>query len=105
MKTVYFHIGTMKTATTALQEFLPYNADILAKHGFCYPLMSFGLPGKYVNRNAHFSHYRSLEKSKEAKRKEEEYYWRTGFDLIKQMTRDFDNIILSDEILWYRQKK
>jgi hypothetical protein len=37
MKKCYLHIGTMKTGTTTLQNFLSGNRETLAKHGICYP--------------------------------------------------------------------
>ena len=37
MKTLYLHIGTPKTATTYLQQFLFVNADRLMKDGIYYP--------------------------------------------------------------------
>ena len=38
MKTLHVHIGTPKTATTAIQHFCKENAKILAEKGFCYPI-------------------------------------------------------------------
>ncbi len=37
MKTLHFHIGSHKTATTALQNALAANADLLATRGLLYP--------------------------------------------------------------------
>lgn len=37
MKTLHFHIGSHKTATTALQNALAANADLLAARGLLYP--------------------------------------------------------------------
>ncbi len=35
--TIYFHIGTPKTGTTSLQQFLAANREALAKQGYGYP--------------------------------------------------------------------
>jgi hypothetical protein len=37
MSTVFLHIGTHKTGTTAIQRFLDRNRRVLARHGVCYP--------------------------------------------------------------------
>lgn len=39
-KTIYLHVGTHKTGTTALQKFLRNNADQLKEQQFIYPLLS-----------------------------------------------------------------
>lgn len=36
--TFYLHIGTMKTGTSSIQDFLFVNRDILLKQGFLYPI-------------------------------------------------------------------
>lgn len=36
--TLYLHIGTMKTGTSSIQDFLFVNRDILLKQGFLYPI-------------------------------------------------------------------
>ena len=56
MKTLYIHVGTPKTGTTAIQSFLLDNQEVLAKKGYCYSLMPFAYPGKASRRrNAHFA--------------------------------------------------
>lgn len=37
MKTLYLHIGTPKTGTTSIQEFMVCSREALQKHGICYP--------------------------------------------------------------------
>jgi len=39
-KTIYLHVGTHKTGTTALQKFLRDNAELLKEQQFMYPLLS-----------------------------------------------------------------
>lgn len=48
--TIAFHIGYAKTGTTAIQEFLAGNPNVLARHGWC----CFGgeILGEYVGINA-----------------------------------------------------
>ena len=54
MKTLYLHIGTSKTGTSAIQIFCKDNQETLKKQGYYYPIFDF----KYFNvkkvRNAHF---------------------------------------------------
>ena len=45
MPTLYLHIGTPKTGTTALQNFLPANEEVLEQHGICYPDFGFRYTG------------------------------------------------------------
>ena len=54
MPTLYLHIGTPKTGTTALQNFLPANEEVLEQHGICYPDFGFRYTGLGVHRNGHF---------------------------------------------------
>ncbi|OGV32596.1 MAG: hypothetical protein A2020_07350 [Lentisphaerae bacterium GWF2_45_14] len=37
MKTLYLHVGYPKTGTTALQNFMMLNTDVLRRKGICYP--------------------------------------------------------------------
>ena len=37
MKTLYVHIGSPKTASTALQFFCVDNSEVLNQKGYCYP--------------------------------------------------------------------
>ena len=53
MPTLYLHIGTPKTGTTALQNFLPANEEVLEQHGICYPDFGFRYTGLGVHRNGH----------------------------------------------------
>ena len=42
MSTIYLCIGTMKTGTTALQNFMRANQKVLDEQGFCYPFTNTG---------------------------------------------------------------
>lgn len=96
MSTVYLHIGMPKTGTTALQMFLPLNESVLSQKGFCYPLMPFEFENIGKRRNAHFL---SLWTEKDSAPE-----WEQGFNAVKEALFDHDNVILSDENLWSRQR-
>lgn len=105
MSTVYLHIGTPKTGTTALQNFLPANEEILEKHGICYPDFGFRYKGLGIYRNAHFlvvNHYG--EKGEKLIEKEREDYER-GLDCLEECAKKFSKIILSDEGIWKQSVK
>ncbi|MBR1634520.1 MAG: hypothetical protein IJ682_05590 [Lachnospiraceae bacterium] len=93
MSTVYLHIGTAKTGTTAIQRFLPMNREILNRWDYDHPLMPFHFPRMGDGRNAHFLTLWN-DDSKWAKR------WDKGFAVIKEAAERFGHIIMSDEVLW-----
>ena len=53
MSTVYIHVGTPKTGTSAIQVFFTKNRKLLKEKGVCYPDLGFDFPGIKSNRNAH----------------------------------------------------
>lgn len=101
MKTLYVHIGTPKTGTTAIQRFCSYNQENLEKHGYCYPDFRDLYPGFTPTRNGHFladSKQDTVENGKFCE----------GMNRTIALFEQFENIILSDEILWrvtYNQRK
>ena len=55
MKTLYLHIGTPKTGTSALQSFLLSNSELLESRGACYRQMPWEYPrDASQRRNGHF---------------------------------------------------
>ncbi len=101
MSTLYLHIGTPKTGTTSLQNFLALNAEVLEKHGVCFPDFGFEYPGKGVNRNGHFlitTYYRDEEGNRILEKEQEDY--ERGMRLLAECAGTHDKIILSDEGLW-----
>lgn len=94
MATLYLHIGTPKTGTTAIQRFCRHNGPALAKRDFCFP----NFPGNNIGQNGRFL-LRSMQGT------EEQYgrvaNWRENMDLLIACFRDFSNVILSEEGLWY----
>ena len=102
MATLYLHIGTPKTGTTAIQNFLPLNGELLKKQGFCYPDFGYRYNGVNKYRNAHFLVHRqscSLESEKEIRKSEDERFFE-GLDRIKELSNIYPNVILSDENIW-----
>ncbi len=98
MKTLYLHIGTPKTATTAIQSFCGANQEILNSHGYAYPDLGVRYPYIRWQRNAHF--LIGDLRSKERNLKKEEQLTAECFQKINQLFEQYDNIILSDEGLW-----
>lgn len=98
MTTVYISIGTPKTGTTALQSFMRENDKLMEKQGYCYPKLDLDIPSLYRNRNAQFLVYRSKDKG-EAHQKEVR---RKAFEQLGRYAEKFDNIVISDELIWYR---
>ena len=100
MTTVYLHIGTMKTGTSALQSFLDENREVLETQGYCYPKLRLGLKRNYFLRNANFLIWRS-EKEGEEGIAEEKALRDNAFALLEDLAKQYDNIILSDELIWH----
>lgn len=102
MATLYLHIGTPKTGTSAIQRFLPLNETLLEEQGFCYPDLGYRFNRVGMNRNAHFLIYRqkfSQEKETEIRNSDNKRFYE-GLDKIKKLTDTFPNIVLSDEDIW-----
>lgn len=100
MKTLYLHIGTPKTMTTAIQGFCTDNYDVLSSKGYAYPSFPYRYPNVGERRNAHFlidykpttAQPTDFEKSDEV--------WKEAFAKIYELWENHDNIILSDEAIW-----
>ena len=90
--TLYIHIGTPKTGTTALQGFLAKNRKTLQEHGAVFP--DFGLVYKGVakNRNAHF-----LVATKDPFHAKE---MGVCMKILKQQAALYPKILISDESIW-----
>lgn len=101
--TLYLHIGTPKTATTSIQNFLPANEEILERHGICYADLGFRYPKVGIYRNAEFlvtTSYRD-ENGRRILEKEQEDY-RQGLQKLQEIGKKFPKIILSDEGIWQK---
>lgn len=104
MATLYIHIGTPKTGTTAIQNFLLLNEQELRKHGVVHPHIEFEhMREKFRSRrNGNFLVYKSLLEGEEKEREEQQVY-RYGFEVIKREAQTAEKIVISDEAIWYRQ--
>lgn len=92
MNTLYIHIGTTKTGTTAIQTFCVDNQQILNKNGYCYPLFPYRYKDVSERRNARFL----LEEA--ANRQTGTF--REGMDKLRDLFRTYPNIVVSDEGIW-----
>lgn len=94
MKTLYVHIGTMKTGTTAVQGFLWDNRDVLEKYGFGYPDLHWLSQTVTRRRNGRF-----LVEPLENSQLEQEVF-RKGMDYVEKLFETYENIVLSNEGIW-----
>ncbi len=104
MKTLYIHIGTPKTGTTAIQAFLAENTDALFRNNYIFRFFPFrytrsvgAIPPK---RNGFFLHGDTVPDDPEQNRKKNEPRLKEGLELIAKWFEEKDNVILSDEFIW-----
>ena len=96
MSTVYIHVGTPKTGTSAIQVFFTKNRKLLKEKGVCYPNLGFDFPGINSNRNAHcLNAYIYDENHKRLRDRERETADQALEKLIGMQDR-FPNFVLSD---------
>lgn len=88
-KTLYVHIGTTKTGTTAIQSFCIDNQETLNQKGYCYPLFPYRYPDVSERRNARFL----LEEASDR----QGGIFREGMDKIRELFQTYDHIIVSDK--------
>lgn len=100
MKTLHIHIGTPKTATTAIQSFCKENAKVLEKHGYCYPIFPFYYPGNADAHNGKFLLSELFDENGNRDRIQEEKNFREGMDIVLQLFETYDDIVVSDESIW-----
>lgn len=100
MSTIFLHVGTPKTGTSAIQFFCSKNRKVLKSKGFCYPDLGFRFPGIGVNRNGHFMNRKVLDENKKRMPEEEEKIVAQGMEKIQKLLEKFPNVILSDEQFW-----
>ncbi len=104
MKTLYLHIGTPKTATSSIQIMLSKSRKLLQQHNYCFPVLPFSYPDVRSERNGHFllfqdSEIRKNPSAEAASLRDERLA--AGLDLIHESFQKCDNVILSEENLWY----
>lgn len=112
MSTVYLHIGTPKTGTTAIQQFLLLNRDELGRHGLCYPDFGFRYPGVGQYRNGHFliatEAYDLIDRTDTEHGifpKQARMDYEQGLSMLKECADTYDKIILTDEAIYNRSRK
>lgn len=102
MATVYLHIGTMKTGSTAIQSFLDDNRMALAQKGCCYPKLEMNTQRRYTVRNAHFLVESSAYVGNEGATEKKRELHSAGFHELRILAEKFERIILTDEVIWNR---
>lgn len=100
MKTLYLHIGTPKTGTSALQHFFANNRKILEGKGVYYPDLGFRFPDIGKHRNAHFLSYKKYLEKKQRDYETEKAIRDEGIQKLEEAFQDHDTILLSDEHIW-----
>lgn len=101
MKTLYLHVGTTKTATTSIQRFLEENRNILQSHGYCFPNSLHQYPRANKRRNAHFLVAKVLDTDGTRNKQKEKEYFEEGLQQVRDAFQIYDNVILTDESIWY----
>ncbi|RKI38669.1 hypothetical protein D7V86_04045 [bacterium D16-51] len=97
MKTLYIHIGTPKTGSSAIQSFLWQNRKVLEQKGYCYPDVSFRYEFVSKRRNGYFLRAEDLGNKGSG--------FEEGMDIIREAFEEYPNVILSDEGIWYEGVK
>lgn len=100
MKTLYVHVGTPKTATSAIQKFCCDNRSVLEAKGYCYPEFPWTYPPKSANRNALFLQSAVRDASGRRNPEEEKRRVREGLDMVVRQFAEHSCVVLSDEGLW-----
>ncbi len=100
MNTIYLHVGTAKTGTTAIQNFCSENQEVLNRQGYYYPEFPYRYPSASRLRNGHFLFGRVHDENGLRDDKREEEIFQEGFHKIYEAFKTYRNVILSDEGLW-----
>ena len=101
MKTVYFHIGSSKTGTSALQAFFEDNQKLLAEKGFFYGTMPFqNLSRANVRRNAHFLVEKVFDANGNIDEDATEERLQQGYQVLEEWILNNDSVLLTDESFW-----
>lgn len=102
MKTLYLHIGTPKTATTAIQSFCYDNKDVLEQQGYYYPMFEYQFENVQKYRNGHFLVCRVFDESHTRLPEKQESLTMQILGELLSMFEQHETIILSDEGIWNR---
>ncbi len=91
MSTLYLHIGSPKTGTTAIQHLLAKNRPLLESKGICFPDLGFRYTNVGNKRNAHFLVVPPEEYPED---------YEKGLNMVADLGTRFGTLILSDESIW-----
>lgn len=105
MSTLYLHIGTPKTGTSAIQRFMAENRRLLKKKGYCYPDFKISFPGIWQNRNGHFLVHKIYDKKKNNLIEQENALVAKCLKKIFKAAEHYPNIVISDEGIWRASEK
>lgn len=100
MKTLYIHIGTSKTGTTTIQTYCGINREQLKSKGVLFPIMPYHYDRITKNRNGHFLYATIYENGVRNKEKEKQVL-KQELDYIVDCFKDYDNVLLSEESIWW----
>lgn len=101
MATLYFHIGTTKTATSSIQKFCKLNRKLLRRYGYAFPIMPFCYPRIKPERNAHFLLSGPADQAVSPKQEQKfEERLETGLSILHGCLSKCDKVILTDEDCW-----
>lgn len=100
MKTLYLHIGTSKTGTTTIQTYCGINREQLKSKGVLFPIMPYHYDRITKNRNGHFLYATIYENGVRNKEKEKQVL-KQELDYIVDCFKDYDNVLLSEESIWW----
>ncbi len=91
MSTLYLHIGTPKTGTSAIQSALYSNMEFLEEQSIIYPDLGFRYDGVSDGRNGHFLI---------SKDNLEGNAYDLAMQRIAELSKKYQKIVLSEENLW-----
>ena len=100
MSTVYIHVGTPKTGTSAIQVFCSKNRKLLKEKGVCYPNLGFDFPGISSNRNGHCLNAHIFDENHKRLRDQEREVADQALEKLTGMLDNFPVFVLSDEHIW-----
>ena len=103
MSTLYLHIGTPKTGTTAIQHFLAINRKVLESKGYNFPFMKMRFENLSRNRNAHFLIDQAVNKDSDTLEYKEQV--NLCYEYIYELLGLYENVILTEESIWHACEK
>ena len=100
MKTLFVHIGQMKTGTSTLQHFLQDNCAVLNQQGFDYPTFTHRYTNVGPSRNGHFLLDIALPEG-DGECAEKRAAAATCWACLEEAFACYDNVVVSEEHLWH----